>query len=198
MTPAYPDPLAAHWAAAVERHDIRAELEAVYADVASEIAARGPACWASGRCCNFERTGHRLYVTGLEAAYCLAGLATRREHAAPSPQVGLPHPLKVIATPATTEPIAQPLSARTLADARARGGCPMQVGHLCGAHHEKPLGCRVYFCDRTAQAWQQDLTERQLARVRSLHERHGIAYRYGEWRAMLERFLPTVEGAHAP
>ena len=53
----------------------------------------------------------------------------------------------------------------------------------------RPLGCRVYFCDRSAQEWQQNLSERMLALVRTVHNEHDIEYRYGEWRSMLSRFI---------
>lgn len=135
-----------------------AELEAIYAEAGREIARRGPACWASGRCCNFAKAGHRLYVTGLEAAYCVARL-----------------------TPPMT------LTVEGIRLAREGGGCPFQVANLCGVHGIKPLGCRVYFCDRSAQGWQGELTERLLTEIRGVHDRHGLGYRYGEWREMLER-----------
>src|SRR5690606_31811096 len=64
-----------HWLAAAARPEVAAALDGLYADVAREIAARGPVCWASGRCCNFDRAGHRLYATGLEAASTFARLA---------------------------------------------------------------------------------------------------------------------------
>lgn len=99
-----------------------------------------------------------MYVTGLEAAF------TVLRHAKAHPPLSLPQ----------------------IAEARDRGGCPFQEGHLCGAHGIKPLGCRVYFCDRSAQEWQQRLSEHGLGQLRELHERHGIEYRYGEWRAMLD------------
>ena len=148
------------WLRAVDREDVRAALERVYARIGEEIARRGPVCWASGRCCNFEKTGHRLYVTGLEAAYCVRGL--RRGEA----QVEVP-------------------TMEMIDEATLSGGCPLQVGNLCGAHGVKPLGCRVYFCDRSARAWQEDLSERELAQVRAIHDAEGIEYRYGEWRGML-------------
>jgi len=150
--------------------DIAHELEAVYAQVSADIAARGPACWASGRCCNFEKTGHRLYVTGLEAAYALRN----------GPQVIVAD--RVINTG---------LSLPQIADARASGGCPFQVDNLCGIHSVKPLGCRVYFCDRSATEWQADLTEKSLREIRAIHDRHHIPYRYGEWRTMLEHLSTT-------
>jgi Fe-S-cluster containining protein len=166
--------LAQAWLESATSPAIAHALEDIYAQVAREIAARGPACWASGRCCNFDRAGHRLYVTGLEAAYCVARL----------PAAGLDH------HPAEPAIAAGPLTTRALALARERGGCPFQVGNLCGVHAIKPLGCRVYFCDRSAQDLQQDLTERTLARVKSIHETHAIPYRYGEWRSMLDLFVP--------
>lgn len=65
--------------------------------------------------------------------------------------------------------------------------CPWQDGHgQCTARAARPLGCRVYFCDRSSFAWQGALTEAALADVRALHDRHALPYRYGEWREMLE------------
>ncbi len=145
------------WLAAARDPVIAGELDAVYALVADQIQARGPACWASGRCCRFREAGHRLYVTGLEAAYTVARLA-------------------------------EPISEAALLAGEEVGACPLLDGHLCGAHAIKPLGCRVYFCDRTAQAWQQDLSERALEMIRAIHDRHRVEYRYGEWSAMLRAF----------
>jgi len=146
--------LRAAWLAAARAPEICAGLKAVYQVIADQIEARGPACWASGRCCNFETTGHRLYVTGLEAAYTL----TR---------------------------VNRPLAQADLDTARARGDCPFLSLNVCSVHTIKPIGCRVYFCDRSAQDWQKDLSERVLELVRKLHDRHAIPYRYGEWRGML-------------
>ncbi len=157
--PTHGKALAAGWLAAARDPGIAADLEAIYADIARAITERGPSCWASGRCCNFEKTGHRLYVTGLEAAFTVARLDSIT------------------------------LSTGTILDARSRGGCPFQVLNLCGVHAINPLGCRVYFCDRSAQAWQQELSERALTQIKALHEARGISYRYGEWRGMLEMFV---------
>jgi Fe-S-cluster containining protein len=150
--------LTGRWLSAARDPAIAGELEAVYQLVADQIEARAPACWASGRCCNFEQAGHRLYVTGLEAAYTIVRLE-------------------------------RPLAGADVAAARERGDCPFLSKNLCGVHTIKPLGCRVYFCDRTAQDWQKELSERALELIRSLHERRRIPYRYGEWRAMLDHFV---------
>jgi Fe-S-cluster containining protein len=168
--PTEPDQLAADWLAAVSRPAVRFALESIYNDAAAAIAARGPACWASGRCCNFEKHGHLLYVTGLEAAYTISLLGTS--------------PLRGEASGATSASFALP---QLRIDGNP-GGCPFQSANLCTVHTIKPLGCRVYFCDRSAQEWQQELSERLLSRVRAIHEEFGIEYRYGEWRSMLRRF----------
>lgn len=164
------------WLDAARSSAISSELESIYQDVAREITSRGPACWASGRCCNFAKTGHLLYVTGLEVAYAAVRRAELDTVTAHNPQDTRPQqPL----------PLGGAISLQQIDAARTRGDCPFLEGNLCGAHTFKPLGCRVYFCDQTSQAWQHDLTERALERIRALHDRHGLAYRYGEWRAML-------------
>lgn len=161
--------LVQQWLRAASDPLVRGELEAVYADVAAQVEARGPACWASGRCCHFEKAGHLLYVTGLEAAYTVVGvLASRQEIAA-------------AAAPAERGDG----RVTPLAGASGSDGCRFQVGNLCTVHGIKPLGCRVYFCDASAQEWQQRLSEHGLAQIRGIHDRRGIEYRYGEWRMML-------------
>ncbi|GJQ28896.1 MAG: hypothetical protein HBSAPP03_07800 [Phycisphaerae bacterium] len=146
------------WLLAARRPEIAADLEAVFTLVADQIEARDPSCWASGRCCAFGSAGHRLYVTGLEAAYTVARLES-------------------------------PLRRDALDLAVARDDCPFLSANLCGVHTIKPVACRVYFCDRSAQAWQRDLAERAHALVRAVHDRHGVPYRYAEWRTQLALFL---------
>lgn len=145
---------AAAWLRAARDPAVVADLEAVFTLIADQVTARDPACWGSGRCCSFGSAGHRLYVTGLEAAYTVARLG-------------------------------RPLSPSALRDADARDDCPFLNANLCGVHTIKPVACRVYFCDRSAQAWQRELGERTHAMVRELHERHGVGYRYRPWRELL-------------
>lgn len=156
------------WLAATADLSVVAALRSIFADTAAAIAARGPTCWASGRCCNFESAGHRLYVTGLEAAYTVVNAAV---------------------TDVATQPHGTGLSLPQLAEARTRGGCPFQRANLCGIHDIKPVACRVYFCDMSAQAWQHDLAERMHERVRALHVHFEIPYLYAEWRGLLELIL---------
>ncbi|MEX2217154.1 MAG: hypothetical protein WD749_00210 [Phycisphaerales bacterium] len=167
--------LAQAWLAAVADPRIAGALEAVYAEAAAEIEARKPVCVASGRCCHFEAYGHRLYVTGLEAAYTVSR-AGRRDRAGSAPGG---------ARGALSLPV---LSAATLAGAQGAGMCPFLQGTLCTVHEIKPLACRTYYCDPTAQEWQQALTERLLGRIRGIHEEFGVEYRYGEWWGVLASF----------
>jgi len=149
------------WSRAIAHPPVRNVLEAVYEYAAEAIAQRGPVCNTSGKCCRFEEYGHRLYVTGLETAYAVTRLTS--EH-----------------------PELNPVSLQAAIDG---GGCPFQIDNLCAVHPLRPLGCRVYFCDPIAQGWQEDLSEKLLDQIRSLHERNDIPYRYGEWRGMLNLFL---------
>lgn len=149
---------ASQWLEAIGRPSLVASLETVYAFIADQVEARGPACWASGRCCNFRQAGHRLYTTGLEAAYCVARLTG-------------------------------PLEAAELDRAIERGGCVFQAANTCGVHRIKPSGCRVYFCDRSAENWQNELTERAIEQIRRIHDQEGIGYRYAEWGSLLRLFV---------
>jgi hypothetical protein len=45
----------------------------LYADVDRDVAAAGPVCIASGRCCRFKEYGHVLFLSNLEADVLLAG-----------------------------------------------------------------------------------------------------------------------------
>lgn len=45
----------------------------LYAEVDREVAAAGPVCVASGRCCRFKEYGHTLFLSQVEADVLLAG-----------------------------------------------------------------------------------------------------------------------------
>ncbi len=152
------------WREAAARPDIDAALRALYAEVDAAIAQRGPTCWTSGKCCKFESFGHRLYVTALEVAWFLGQVDTdvASSAVAESPGIRLPQL------------------------AETAGACPYQIAGRCSTHAVRPLGCRIFFCQAGTEDWQQDLYETFLMRLRSLHEGHGIAYRYLDWIAGLE------------
>jgi len=44
----------------------------IYRQADADVAAAGPVCVASGRCCRFKEYGHRLYISNLEAEVLLA------------------------------------------------------------------------------------------------------------------------------
>lgn len=52
--------------------DLRRQVLELYRDVDREVAAAGPVCVASGRCCRFKEWGHVLYISNLEADVLLA------------------------------------------------------------------------------------------------------------------------------
>ena len=59
---------------ASKRQDVPDAVHALYSRVTAEIDLRRPRCEMSGRCCNFEAYGHRLYLTTLELATFLRDL----------------------------------------------------------------------------------------------------------------------------
>ncbi len=63
--------------------------------------------------------------------------------------------------------------------------CPYQSGGRCNARERRPLGCRIFFCDPAAQAWQGPAYERFLERLKALGESFSVPYRYSEWLSAL-------------
>lgn len=52
--------------------DLHSRVLALYAEVDTAVAAAGPKCDASGRCCRFKDYGHTLFISQLEAEVLLA------------------------------------------------------------------------------------------------------------------------------
>lgn len=52
--------------------ELRRKVLELYQEVDREVAAAGPVCVASGRCCRFKEYGHVLYLSRLEADVLLA------------------------------------------------------------------------------------------------------------------------------
>jgi hypothetical protein len=124
--------------------DLADRIAAIYAEVQAAIDARRPRCDVSGRCCQFEKFGHLLFVTTLE----LAAFAQQR--------------------PPNDSPDGD--------------GCRYQINGLCTAHTVRPFGCRIFFCDPTAEDWQQEQYELFHTRLKQLHDELSIPYLYVEWR----------------
>lgn len=61
-------------------------------------------------------------------------------------------------------------------------GCPYQSNGLCAIREWRPMGCRIFFCDPDAQAWENEVYEAFLTQLRSMHDSHNVPYRYVEWR----------------
>jgi hypothetical protein len=132
--------------------ELRRRVLELYKEVDREVAAAGPVCQASGRCCRFKEYGHVLFLSNLEAEVLLAS--------APEYQ--------------------QPVSPEF---------CPFQKDLLCTAREPRPLGCRVYYCDPSYQERAGQITEKYLARLKSLAIECGVSWRY----APLHHFLNHPE-----
>jgi Fe-S-cluster containining protein len=144
-----------------QRRELSLAVAGVLAEAEVEIAGRGAVCRSSGRCCRFEEWGQRLYVTGVELAH-FQEVGRRKLEVGGEKKEGV--------------------SLEQFFAGGKVAGCPYQVGGLCTAREARPLGCRVYFCDAGAQGWQNEVYEKYHARLKEVHERFGVAYRYVEWR----------------
>jgi hypothetical protein len=51
--------------------ELRRQVLDLYQEVDREVAAAGPVCVASGRCCRFKEYGHTLFLSNLEAEVLL-------------------------------------------------------------------------------------------------------------------------------
>ena len=174
IEPAY----ARAWHEANRRPEVEATFLRLRAEVADAASRERPLCLGGGNCCRFTRFGHRLLVTGLEAVFCLDRITAGR---------------------------GRRLTAADAAASRSRGDCPFLSrtrpfvrlgspgdpgddeagGGLCTEHLERPLACRLFFCDPRAEGWQRDLHERIHGEVKALHDREGVPYAYLEWNAAL-------------
>ena len=54
-------------------NELHRQVLAIYDEVDREVAAAGPVCVASGRCCRFKEYGHSLFLSNLEASVLKAG-----------------------------------------------------------------------------------------------------------------------------
>src|SRR5215470_4891109 len=52
--------------------ELRRRVLELYREVDAAVAAAGPVCVASGRCCRFKEYGHTLFISNLEADVLLS------------------------------------------------------------------------------------------------------------------------------
>lgn len=76
----------------------------------------------------------------------------------------------------------------------SRDGCPFQVDGLCTARANRPIGCRIYFCDPAFQDAQGPLTEAAISKMKKLAEEYETGWRY----APLHVFLNEAEPPNTP
>jgi len=69
----------------------------------------------------------------------------------------------------TAPPYEQPVSP---------AGCPFQIDGLCTTRDERPLGCRIYFCDPSYQETGNRITEESLVALKRIADEHDTGWRY--------------------
>lgn len=75
-------------------------------------------------------------------------------------------------------------------------GCPFQVDGLCTRRENRPLGCRVYFCDPSFSGAMETIMEEGVSRLKEITEKHHLGWDYASLHAFLND--PARAGVQAP
>jgi len=73
------------------------------------------------------------------------------------------------------------------------GRCPYQRDNRCTIHEHRFAGCRIFCCTRDA-AFQSDVSEAVLRRLKNLCEEFAIPYRYQDLATALNTFTLESQG----
>ncbi|RPJ20611.1 MAG: hypothetical protein EHM35_19245 [Planctomycetaceae bacterium] len=95
---------------------------------------------------------------------------------------------RLYVTPPELTYLAAKLNATTLKPMPA-GRCPYQQGSSCTVHEHRFAACRI-FCCRGDSAFQSDLSEAVLKRLKAICERLEVPYHYQDLPAAIETFTP--------
>ena len=67
--------------------------------------------------------------------------------------------------------------------------CCYQTGQICTARGNRPLGCRMFFCDEKVSGLYEDIYEDFHRRITELHHRWDVEYYYIELSEGLSQLL---------
>ena len=140
----------------IDNHNCITVLDRLYADIDRHLASAQPVCDNCGKCCDFDRYGHRLYVTTLEMLYFWSGLREQQSNAALKSQLTAPD-----------------------------GRCPYQQ-QGCTARPFRPASCRIFYCRDLPAEFQHNLTEQVMQRLMVMHEEFQAPYYYADLRQWLQ------------
>jgi hypothetical protein len=68
----------------------------------------------------------------------------------------------------------------------SRDTCPFQIDGLCTAREQRPLACRIYFCDVTFQDAMRVISEDFTRQLKQLADEEGRPWRYAPLHTYLE------------
>ena len=162
-----------------------AELQRILLQADRAARQRRFKCRQCGQCCRFEQFGHRLYVTAGELA-----LMIKFAHDRVSEPIGKIRPWGIFDNP---QSLGDRSAIRNGSRAKPASLCPHQDQARCLARPGRALGCRLFFCDPSANEWFSDAYESFHRQIKLLHAAHGLPYVYAELAAALAE-LASVAG----
>jgi Fe-S-cluster containining protein len=131
-------------------------------------------CSACGKCCDFSKFDHRLFVTTPELMYLAANLdAALTAETAESAEKKEKDKNKIKRSDNTKN-----LGVLCeLGGKRKMSLCPYNIDGKCSVYEHRFSGCRIFFCKGDAD-FQSRLSERALREFKSLCTNLQIPYRY--------------------
>jgi hypothetical protein len=162
-----------------------AGLEQILLQADRAAVERRLECRQCGQCCRFEQFGHRLYVTAGELALMIKFAPDRV-----SEPIGKIRPWGIFDNP---QSLGDRSAIRNVSRAKPASLCPHQDQARCLARPGRALGCRLFFCDPSANEWFSDAYESFHRQIKLLHAAHGLPYVYAELAAALAE-LASVAG----
>ena len=161
-----------------------AGLEQILLQADRAAVERRLECRQCGQCCRFEQFGHRLYVTAGELALMIKFAPDRV-----SEPIGKIRPWGIFDNP---QSLGDRSAIRNVSRAKPASLCPHQDQARCLARPGRALGCRLFFCDPSANEWFSDAYESFHRQIKLLHAAHGLPYVYAELAAAMAELAPVA------
>lgn len=70
-----------------------------------------------------------------------------------------------------------------------KGVCPYLADNKCTIREHRPLGCRIFYCQKGWEVTSSDLYEKYLRRIKDLYTANGLEWNYAPMPSLLDKNL---------